>query len=637
MVKAGFLLPHEDMIEDAKWIAAEEGLEIAYVGRTHSYDAVSQAERAVDAGADILIARGHQAMLIRQHMDTPMVEMKLVTQELGLLLQKAKSISRKRKPHILLAAFENMLGDMSKLEELFSVKLSVMFLNDIREVDEVVKRFGELKCDVLIAGETICRNALKAGIPSVYYSSTSESIRGAVRSAVRMAYAIKKEREDAVQLKDLMDASFSAIIQIDKDGKITALNKNAERLADAEDGDDTVGRPVAETFPYIPMSMLRDVLEGSTESCMTTVEVDERSYMVSMTPIIYGEAPDGAVISISRLSQSRRGVKEEPYANRLSYRFEDISAESRTMKSCLERARTFAVSDSPILIKAGPGLEDIELASAIHNNSRRRSGPFFFVDMGTIDAWGQGRIIFGAHGKDDGSGESYLGIAVRFKRGTIYIRNVERMDLMLQRRLAALISRRHPAMEELDISYGSDMRIIASTSREPALLVSSGAMDVELCHMLRGLDLEIPGLSKRQEDLRNYIEKYLKRFQMEYNRHFRITDGGYEKLCSFDWNGNIIQVRGFCENLVLTLKKHAADEGTIQRIYEELYPDTGSGPDGKERLVVYRDPESRRIAEVLSRYHGNRQLAARELGMSQTTLWRRIKKFGIAADHLMDE
>ena len=117
-----------------------------------------------------------------------------------------------------------------------------------------------------------------------------------------------------------------------------------------------------------------------------------------------------------------------------------------------------------------------------------------------------------------------------------------------------------------------------------------------------------------------------------YNRHLKITDGGYQKLAKLPWNGNTIQLKAFCERLVLSTEKRVIDEIVLQKLFEELYPEMKEIK-GESRTVIYRSPESIELLEILERCHGNRNLAAKELGISTTTLWRRMKKYGVEAKY----
>lgn len=100
-----------------------------------------------------------------------------------------------------------------------------------------------------------------------------------------------------------------------------------------------------------------------------------------------------------------------------------------------------------------------------------------------------------------------------------------------------------------------------------------------------------------------------------------------ELLKSLDWPGNIIQINGFLERLVLTARHRSIDETAIRSLYDEMYP--RQPDDVKQPAEPRQSREAQRILEALERNDGNRALTAQELGMSTTTLWRKIKKLGI--------
>ena len=101
-----------------------------------------------------------------------------------------------------------------------------------------------------------------------------------------------------------------------------------------------------------------------------------------------------------------------------------------------------------------------------------------------------------------------------------------------------------------------------------------------------------------------------------------------EELLHYDWPGNIIQVNSFMERLVLTAAHRSIDEGTIRRLWQQMFPEyTVSREEAVSTFSQSR--EAQRITEALARNDGNRAVTAQELGISTTTLWRKIKKLGI--------
>ena len=113
----------------------------------------------------------------------------------------------------------------------------------------------------------------------------------------------------------------------------------------------------------------------------------------------------------------------------------------------------------------------------------------------------------------------------------------------------------------------------------------------------------------------------------KYNRRLKLTKEAIIRIRNLEWQGNELQLKRFTERLILGAAKRTIDEGTVQKLYDELYPRFEKSNE-TERLVVYKDPEAIRLREILDKYRGNRSEAAKELGISMTTLWRKMKKYG---------
>ena len=157
-------------------------LDVVYLEAVHTVDAVNKARIAVEDGAHILVARGYQAKLIKEYTNIPVVEIRFHAQEIGLLIQKAKTILKKEHPHIALIAFENMLCDMSYMEQLFDIRLDVIYLKRIEEAESIIADFEE-RPDLIIGGEGTCRAAETMGYSTLFYQSTEESLKEALLAA----------------------------------------------------------------------------------------------------------------------------------------------------------------------------------------------------------------------------------------------------------------------------------------------------------------------------------------------------------------------------------------------------------------------------------------------------------------------
>ena len=636
MVKIGMLLPEADMVPMAEKVVKDMNVEIACLKAISSVDVVNEARLAVEAGAKIVIARGYQAKMIKQYTNIPLIEMKLHAQEIGLLLQKAKLMVKKEHPVIALIAFDNMLCDVSYMEELFGVTLKVAVMKRSEETPGILDKMGAYHPDLVIGGEITCNEAERRGYPTLFYRATEESIKEALESARAMAFATEIEKQNTAQFETVLDTSFNGIVKVNMDGNIIVVNKLVEKLIGKEK-EDVVGCALAEVFPQIDMDLVGRILKGESENLSTSISLGNKAFMLLMAPIEYDELINGAIITLHQIADGAKGAKRE--SNKMLLHgfsaktdFGSIYTENASMKKALEDAKTFALSESPILIYGQAGIEDYLIAEAVHNNSNRKAGPYVSINMRGMDKEHQMEELFRREPVESQRDMAGKGAMIKADHGTLFIKGMEHLTLRVQHQILRTMLSRAQMRTDAQPIDALDVRIIGSSKVDLKQMVQQGTFSEEFYYMLQGLTLKVPSLNQRVEDLQHYFDREIGRYSEMYNRHLKITDGGYQKLAKLPWNGNTIQLKAFCERLVLSTEKRVVDEIVLQKLFEELYPEMKETK-GESRMVIYRSPESIELSEILERCHGNRNLAAKELGISTTTLWRRMKKYGVEAKY----
>lgn len=636
MVKIGMLLPEADMVPMAEKVVKDMNVEIACLKAISSVDVVNEARLAVEAGAKIVIARGYQAKMIKQYTNIPLIEMKLHAQEIGLLLQKAKLMVKKEHPVIALIAFDNMLCDVSYMEELFGVTLKVAVMKRSEETPGILDKMEAYHPDLVIGGEITCNEAERRGYLTLFYRATEESIKEALESARAMAFATEIEKQNTAQFETVLDTSFNGIVKVNMHGNIIVVNKLVEKLIGKEK-EDVVGCALTEVFPQIDMDLVGRILKGESENLSTSISLGNKAFMLLMAPIEYDEVINGAIITLHQIADGARGAKRE--SNKMLLHgfsaktdFGSIYTENVSMKKILEDAKTFALSESPILIYGQAGIEDYLIAEAVHNNSNRKAGPYVSINMRGMDKEHQMEELFRREPVESQRDMAGKGAMIKADHGTLFIKGMEHLTLRVQHQILRTMLSRAQMRTDAQPIDALDVRIIGSSKVDLKQMVQQGTFSEEFYYMLQGLTLKVPSLNQRVEDLRHYFDREIERYSEMYNRHLKITDGGYQKLAKLPWNGNTIQLKAFCERLVLSTEKRVIDEIVLQKLFEELYPEMKETK-GESRMVIYRSPESIELSEILERCHGNRNLAAKELGISTTTLWRRMKKYGVEAKY----
>ena len=173
-------------------------------------------------------------------------------------------------------------------------------------------------------------------------------------------------------------------------------------------------------------------------------------------------------------------------------------------------------------------------------------------------------------------------------------------------------------------------------------LMAEGKISPDLYYLLSGLELFVPPLRERREDLFDKIEDTIHDCCEHYSRYHVLTKGAMEVLLDYPWKGNLFQIESFCERLILMAGKRSIDEIAVRRLLEELYPEQAMGDDFKKEQektaemgkALAREwdtlpDEAQRILQLLHKFSGNREKTARELGVSKATLWRHMKKYDI--------
>ena len=631
MSKIAILLPKEYMLEQARNVIREDELDIDILKVIKTSDSVYEARQAVEQGAEVVLARGVQAAFIRQYTNIPVAELTLTGQEIGLMIASAKKkVPDKKCPQIALIGFKNMFSDTTYADELFDIRLKFYDIAAIEQAAEKVNLAIQEGADVLLGGDTVNALAAQKGIPAQFIDSTEESIRSAIGVAKKMILTAEAEKNFTAQFETVLDNSYNGILEIDENKEIMIVNRAGEELFHKK-ASQLEGTALEKVIPELEQRYIDDVLSGKRDSFMTSVYVAGVPMMLTAAPIQYENKIRGAIISLYRNASVRKNDADELHSYYLKgyvahAHFSDIRITGKEMEYCVELSKMYALSKNPVLICGEDGTDKEKLAQCIHNNSSYKAGPFVAVNCSGMTEQMQVDRLFGNPDAEDESMKKGA-LAIR-DHGTIVISEIEKLSLLCQYRLYRAIRYDSLIQNDLERSQTLDNRIIAITGADLYQYVEQGRFRQDLYYLLNSLTVEIPPLRKRPQDIRAIVEDCRVRFTKRYARFPKIAEDAMEALAGFGWQGNEIQLESFCERLFLTSPKKTITSDYVYFLLDTLYP-------VKERIsedgttVVYQHPEAARLTELLEKHQGNRSAVAKELGISTTTLWRRMKKYGV--------
>lgn len=631
MSKIAILLPKEYMLEQARNVIREDELDIDILKVIKTSGSVYEARQAVEQGAEVVLARGVQAAFIRQYTNIPVAELTLTGQEIGLMIASAKKkVPDKKCPQIALIGFKNMFSDTTYADELFDIRLKFYDITAIEQAAEKVDLAIQEGADVLLGGDTVNALAVQKGIPAQFIDSTEESIRSAIGVAKKMILTAEAEKNFTAQFETVLDNSYNGILEIDENKEIMIVNRAGEELFHKK-ASQLEGTALEKVIPELEQRYIDDVLSGKRDSFMTSVYVAGVPMMLTAAPIQYENKIRGAIISLYRNASVRKNDADELHSYYLKgyvahAHFSDIRITGKEMEYCVELSKMYALSKNPVLICGEDGTDKEKLAQCIHNNSSYKAGPFVAVNCSGMTEQMQVDRLFGNPDAEDESMKK--GALAIGDHGTIVISEIEKLSLLCQYRLYRAIRYDSLIQNDLERSQTLDNRIIAITGADLYQYVEQGRFRQDLYYLLNSLTVEIPPLRKRPQDIRAIVEDCRVRFTKRYARFPKIAEDAMEALAGFGWQGNEIQLESFCERLFLTSPKKTITSDYVYFLLDTLYP-------VKERIsedgttVIYQHPEAARLTELLEKHQGNRSAVAKELGISTTTLWRRMKKYGV--------
>ncbi len=334
--------------------------------------------------------------------------------------------------------------------------------------------------------------------------------------------------------------------------------------------------------------------------------------------------------------QSRTTVAEEPGSHTaLPERFagfEKMVGATQVMQQLFERAQRVADTDSTVLITGESGTGKELLAEAIHRNSLRAEHPFVTINMAAVPEHLVESELFGhVKGSFNGASESRVGRFEAAHGGTLFIDEIGDFKLESQAKLLRVLENHRVTLIGSNRDRDVDVRVIAATSHPLQQMVQTGDFREDLFYRLNVVNLGVPPLRERRDDIPVLVNYFLTQLCQDLKRDVPLLDPELEAwLRNGHWPGNIRQLRNCLESMLVLSREEVLTLADLPEMMNggQLAAGQIAIPAGT-RL---EDLERTAIEQTLKRYRGNRTQSARSLGVSVRTLQRKLKAWGVMAD-----
>lgn len=427
----------------------------------------------------------------------------------------------------------------------------------------------------------------------------------------------------------ILDSIADGVFTVDDSWHITSFNRAAERITGYA-RQEVIGRPCYEVFRASicrSSCALRRTMDSGAPIVNVPVEAvgkDGARLSLSVSTAIL-RAPDGrrvgGVETFRDVStaESRQGGAEQA-------ELEGIVGRSAPMQRILDILPDVARSDATVLVEGPPGSGKTLVARTVHALSSRRDRPIVRVCCSALPERWLEHELFG--GRDE-SGREHLGRVRLADGGTLVLDEVAEMSPSLQLEILQLVQERVFEPRGSGQKVTVDIRIVACTTRDLFAMVHAGTFRQDLFYQLNVVHMRMPALSERCEDIPRLVELFMDRYRLRTGKNLRgVTEEAMSLLLQHNYSGNVRELENAIEHAFVLCRGEAIEAKHLPASITE-----GGGQFLVKEPTGITNPRQAAEAEVirqaLERHRGNRLAAARELDMHRTTLWRKLRQYGI--------
>ncbi|MBS3807610.1 MAG: sigma-54-dependent Fis family transcriptional regulator [Bacteroidales bacterium] len=329
------------------------------------------------------------------------------------------------------------------------------------------------------------------------------------------------------------------------------------------------------------------------------------------------------VDSVFQLKKAQRQLNQYRSAQKIADQHEPLLGKARSMQPVFETIEKVAPTDANILLLGENGTGKDLIAKALHNKSDRQDMPFVKVDLGALSENLFESELFGhVKGAFTDAREDRLGRFEVADGGTLFLDEIGNLSAQLQSKLLSAIQNHSITRLGSNREIATDVRLICATNKPIYDMVAREGFRQDLLYRINTVEIPIPPLRERKEDISLLANHFLEHISHKYNKNI-LTLGNrvMDKLTEYHWPGNVRELHHAIERAVIMCEGDRLELGDFA-----LKPVT---KEQREHELNVKHLERDTIRQAIEACKGNLSKASQELGLSRSTLYRKIKKYGL--------
>lgn len=578
---------------------------------------------------DVVISRGITAELFRRRFQQPpLVEIPVV----GNDLVRAMLLLRESQGDRLYAIIgsHNMVYGAEELAKILHMRVLCYERHTDDDWIGTVDRAIADGCEALLGGVQTCAYAQTQGLPTQIVRTGKEALWQAFTEAKKVVQVQRQEQRKTQRIRTILDYAYEGVLEIDSEWRLVSCNKAARTLLALRR--DQLRLPVEQS---LGKSELTALLTGGENCENRLVRHGSLQLAVNMSRLSERGSVWGYLVTfqdVTELQQMETSIRAQLHqkGHLAKYRFDDILGGSPQLRRTIEQARKYAKVDLDVLITGESGTGKELFAQSIHNASRRCKEPFVAVNCAALNENLLESELFGyVEGAFTGAlKRGKKGLFEQAHGGTIFLDEIAEVSTSLQCKLLRVLQEREIMRLGDDKILPLDIRVIAATNKDLVSYVQQGKFREDLYYRLNELRVKLPSLDERTGDAVVLARHFLAQSAAQLRpgeSPLLLSDEAQEYLSRRHWAGNIRELRNLCLRLTVACRGPIISLRELAGVADEEIP---FGAPAKADASAGGSEDSS-IRDALLRTGYNRTKAAEILGISRSTLWKRMRLYGL--------
>jgi len=574
-------------------------------------DALKKAKSMEEKGdVDVFLSAGGTAKLLSGNLSNPLVEIKVTGFDILAALKEAKQYA----DTVGIITYESKIPYLQNLSGLLNISIQQYTYQRISDIGEILTQLENEGVKVVIGGSFLQEVISNRGIRGIFIYS-ADGVTRALDTAAQIAFSKKIEARKAEELRAILAFSYEGIIAVDRNGLITVINSSAEKMIGTSQPK-VLGQSIATVFPT---AKLINVMRSRKPELNQIESLGNSQIVINRIPILVNTEVMGAVATfqnIGIIQEAEEKIRKSLYKKGFVAKafIKDILGTSDQIQKAKREAFLYAKNASSVLITGESGTGKELFAQGIHNASSRFHHPFVTINCAAIpDNLLESELFGYEEGAFTGAKKGGKpGLFELAHEGTVFLDEIGELSMSLQSRLLRVLEEHEVLRIGGDHIRSVNIQVISATNKDLWEMTEKGYFRKDLYYRLNVLELSLPPLRVRKTDIPLLVKKFLSEMCQDLASKRIEGISQHAVFKDYNWPGNVRELRNIIERFAALYNEEEYEE-LLLSLFEKLTPSEISNGEREE------------INRVLDSVRGNKAQAAQQLGISRTTLWRKLK------------